>query len=70
MGVNEQELSNWAGQSVSAKHKSGVGRLGTLAFWTVIAGLLIARFFVIDPAKLRPVETSNPVTVSQSALSR
>jgi len=70
LGVNEQELSSWAEQSIPTKNKPGVGRLGTLAFWTVIAGLLIARFFLIDPEKLRPVETSPAPAISQTTNAR
>lgn len=70
LGVNEQELSNWAERAIAVDGKSRAGRIGTLVFWGVIGVLLAARFFVIDPAKLRPAETSSPAAVSQSASGR
>ncbi len=63
--LSEPELSAWAEQStIAANEGSRFGRVGTLAFWTVVAGLLIVRFFVIDPAKLRPEASSSSVSVS------
>jgi hypothetical protein len=60
--LSESELSVWAEQStIKSGNKSRFGRLGTLAFWTVVAGLLIARFFVVDPAKLRPENPPTPL---------
>ena len=63
--LSEPELSVWAEQAtIAANEGSNFGRLGTLVFWSVIAGLLIARFFIIDPAKLRPESASAPVSLS------
>jgi hypothetical protein len=69
--LSEPELSAWAEHAtITAGGQSHFGRLGTLAFWTIIAGLLIARFFVIDPAKLRPESASAPVSVSSATPSK
>jgi hypothetical protein len=53
----EPELAVWAAQTVVAKPDTALVRYGALVFWTVIAGLLIARVLFVDVAKLRP-ETS------------
>lgn len=69
--LSEPELSAWAEQStIAARGRSRFGRLGTLAFWTIVAGLLIARFFVVDPATLRPEGTSPSVSVSSGTPSK
>jgi hypothetical protein len=65
--LSEPELSTWAEQStIAASGRSRFGHLGTLAFWTIVAGLLIARFFVVDPATLRPEGVSSSVSVSST----
>lgn len=67
--LSEPELSAWAEQSTMASNgRSRFGHLGTLAFWTIVAGLLIARFFVVDPATLRPHDTS--ISASSAAPSK
>jgi hypothetical protein len=63
--LSEPELSVWAEQAmIAGNERSNCGRLGTLVFWSVIAALLIARFFIIDPAKLRPESASAPASLS------
>ena len=53
--MSEQELSEWAGKSgLLANEGYGVFGIGTAVFWSVVAVILIARFFLIDPVKLRP----------------
>ena len=64
--MSEQELSEWAEKSAFLANEGyGVFCFGTAIFWSVIAAILIARFFLIDPTKLRPVSASAP----QSAIS-
>ena len=65
--LSEQELSAWAEQSmIAASGKSRFGHLGTLVFWTVVAGLLIARFFVVDPSTLRPHDGWSSISASST----
>lgn len=69
--LSEPELTAWAEQStIAANEKSRFGHLWTLVFWTIVAGLLITRFFLIDPAKLRPEDTSSSASVSSVTLSK
>ena len=52
--MSEQELSEWAEKSaLLANEGYGVFSFGAAIFWSVIAAILIARFLLIDPAKLR-----------------
>ena len=64
--MSEQELSEWAEKSaLLANEGYGVFSFGTAIFWSVIAAILIARFLLIDPAKLRPASASaTPSTIS------
>jgi hypothetical protein len=50
---------------VTTRRYSPVVRLGTLAFWTLIAGLLVARLLVPDPNK---TGTSMPQTQADVSL--
>lgn len=64
----ETDLTEWAEQSViAANKKPDAAHWGALVFWIVIAGLLIARYTLIDPAKLRPQAGSIPAAVSSVA---
>ncbi len=66
--LSEQELSAWAERSAIASNNGSrfVG-LGALAFWAVVAAILIARFFIIDPAKLRPTAAATPFVILSEA---
>lgn len=69
--LSEPELSTWAEQStIAASGKSRFGHLGTLAFWTIVAALLIARFFLVDPSTLRPEGVSSSVSVTSGTPSK
>lgn len=52
---------------VTTRRYSPVVRLGTVAFWTLIAGLLLARLLVADPSKTE-ANTSTPQTQAAAAL--
>ena len=65
--LSEQELSDWAGRSaIASSDDSRFAGLGALAFWAIIAAILIARFFFIDPAKLRPLATAPSAVLSEA----
>lgn len=62
--LSEAELSEWAEQSTIATHRdSDRSHFGELMFWILVACLLIARFFVIDPAKLRPQSSGDGLSI-------
>ncbi|MBX9710334.1 MAG: hypothetical protein K2X60_04810 [Xanthobacteraceae bacterium] len=53
--MGEPDLSAWAEQAtVESSTDSPFVRLGAVAFWTVVACLLLARVFLVDASKLRP----------------
>ena len=58
----EQDLGAWAEQTLAAaKPDTRFVRYGAIAFWAVVAGLLLARVLLVDVTKLRP-EASATVT--------
>jgi hypothetical protein len=63
--LSEQELSDWAEGLIASGGHSRFERLTTLGFWLVIAAILIARFFVVDPTSLRPTGASSQYPLSQ-----
>lgn len=65
--LSEQELSDWAARSaIASSAGSRFAELGALAFWAIIAAILIARFFFIDAAKLRPLATAPSAILSEA----
>lgn len=53
--------------AVATRRYSPVVRLGTVAFWTLIAGLLLARLLVADPDKSEAT-ASTPQAQTTTAL--
>ncbi|EKS28840.1 hypothetical protein [Afipia felis] len=53
--------------AVANRRYSPVVRLGTVAFWTLIAGLLLARLLVADP-NTSETTASTPQTQTTTAL--
>ncbi len=55
----EPDLVQWAEQkTVSGKSDTPLVRIGACLFWAIVAALLVARIFVVDPAKLHPAQSS------------
>ncbi len=55
----EPELAQWAEQkTVGVNTDTPLVRIGAVVFWVVVAILLFARVFLIDPAKLRPADST------------
>lgn len=52
--------------AVATRRYSPVVRLGTLAFWTLIAGLLVARLLVADPNKTATAASAPQAQTSAS----
>ncbi len=61
--ASEPELAHWAEQkTVGMNADTPLVRIGAILFWAVVAVLLFARIFLIDPAKLRPADTATRVS--------
>ncbi len=61
----EPELVQWAEQkAVNGNADTPLVRIGFVLFWAVVAVLLLARIFVIDPAKFRPAESASTPAAS------
>ncbi len=61
----EPELTAWAEQrTVESGSDTALVRLGAIAFWTIVACLLLARVFLVDAAKLRPEASSAATALS------
>ncbi|HEY0236796.1 MAG TPA: hypothetical protein VGC86_17350 [Afipia sp.] len=61
----EPELAQWAQQkTVSLNSDTSVVRLGAILFWIVVAALLLARVFLVDPARLKPSASTTAATNS------
>lgn len=58
----EPELAAWAGKTIAARPDTPFVRYGAIAFWTVVAGLILARVLLVDVAKLRPETAAAPAT--------
>ncbi len=55
----EPELVQWAEQkTVGTNADTPLVRIGAVIFWAVVVTLLFARIFLIDPAKLRPADST------------
>jgi hypothetical protein len=52
--------------AVATRRYSPVVRLGTLAFWTLIAGLLVARLLIPDPNKTGATDSAPQAQTSAS----
>ncbi|GAA3838394.1 hypothetical protein AFIC_002223 [[Pseudomonas] carboxydohydrogena] len=52
--------------AVATRRYSPVVRLGTLAFWTLIAGLLVARLLIPDPNKSEAADSAPQARTSAS----
>ncbi|MBE0702811.1 MAG: hypothetical protein IH582_06535 [Afipia sp.] len=52
--------------AVATRRYSPVVRLGTLAFWTLIAGLLVARLLISDPNKTEATASAPQAQTSAS----
>lgn len=66
-GLSEQELSDWAESLIPLGDRSRFEKLSAVAFWAVVGAILIARFFFIDPASLRPAAAAAQYPVTQQA---
>lgn len=53
--------------AVATRRYSPVARLGTLAFWTLIAGLLVARILIPDSNKIE-ANASAPQSQTSASL--
>ncbi len=61
----EPELAQWAERkTVGSNSDTPLVRLGAVLFWIVVAALLLARIFLVDPDKLRPTASSTGATSS------
>ena len=61
----EPELTRWAEQkTVGSNSDTPVVRLGAILFWAVVAALLLARVFLVDPDKLKPAASITGATGS------
>lgn len=63
--MGEPELAQWAEQkTLGSSSDTPLVRLGAVIFWVIVASLLLAKVFLVDPAKLRPAASSTSATSS------
>ena len=56
LNVDEPELVNWATQRSITSTMDKLSGYGAIAFWCLIACILLARVAIFDPSQLRPID--------------